>query len=75
MPANSTNILSDILSSSEEQVLNAWVRHQLTARTRRADLIKETHAVKVAPNNAEGFKQGAETLQVSVLSDAARHSA
>jgi hypothetical protein len=56
-------------------VLNAWVRHQLTARTRRADLIKETNAVKVAPDNAEGFKQGAETLQVSVLSDAARHSA
>jgi len=31
--------------------------------------------VGMATDNAEGFKQGAETLQVSVLSDAARHSA
>jgi len=31
--------------------------------------------VHMATDIAEGFKQGAETLQVSMLSDAARHSA
>lgn len=43
MPVTKSNFLSEILNSAKEQILEAWVRHQLSAQSRRADLMSEAN--------------------------------
>jgi len=67
MPANSTNMLFDILSSNEEQLLNAWLRHQLTAKTRRADLIKESDLRRESSEFLKAFRQALESGELEEI--------
>jgi len=60
MPANTASSLADILSSNEEQLLNAWVKHQLIAKTRRSDLIKEADLRRESAEFLGAFRQAAE---------------
>ncbi len=67
MPANSTNMLFDILSSNEEQLLNAWLRHQLTAKTRRADLIEEPDLRRESSEFLKAFRHALESGELEEI--------
>jgi rsbT co-antagonist protein RsbR len=67
MPANTINVLSDLLAKNEEDLLNAWVRLQLTAKTRRSDLIKEADLRRESVEFLSGFRQALEAGEIDDL--------
>lgn len=75
MPAKTGNILSEILRDNETQVLEAWLRHQLAARTRRSDLISETDLRRESVEFLNAFRQGVEAGEVETVDGGAWTSA
>jgi rsbT co-antagonist protein RsbR len=60
MPANAASTLADILASNEEQLLKAWVKHQLSATSRRSDLIKEADLRRESTEFLSTFRKAVE---------------
>ena len=75
MAAKTGNILLDILRDNEAQVLDAWLRHQVSARTRRTDLISETDLRRESIEFLNAFRQGVESEELETIDGTAWSSA
>lgn len=75
MPAKTGNIFSEILKANEAEVLENWLRHQLAARTRRADLMSETDLRRESLEFLNTFRQGVESGEVETIDGAPWSSA
>jgi len=63
MSVNGTAVLTDILKS-DTQLLDAWVRLQLSSTTRRADLVSEANLRRESAEFLAAFRQGVESGEV-----------
>jgi rsbT co-antagonist protein RsbR len=60
MTTDSGNLLSNILKD-EQQISDGWLKQQLSAKTRRADLIKESELRRESIEFLSAFRQAAES--------------
>ena len=61
MATNTTNALSEILKNNHEQILDAWLRHQLAAKARRADLMREAELRRESAEFLAAFGQAVDS--------------
>ncbi len=61
MQANTINTLSEILRNNHDQVLEAWLRHQLASKIRRPDLLREADLRRESSEFLGAFTQAIES--------------
>ncbi len=61
MQANTINTLSEILRNNHDQVLEAWLRHQLASKIRRPDLLREADLRRESSEFLGAFSQAIES--------------
>jgi rsbT co-antagonist protein RsbR len=67
MPSNSTNVFSELLSANGQHILDAWLRHQSSSKTRRSDLIKEVDLRRESSEFLKVFRQAIDSGELDDL--------
>ena len=67
MPAQSSNILSELVSRNPERLIDTWLRRQLMTGTRRGDLIKEADLRRESLEFLAAFRQGVESGEIEEI--------
>jgi hypothetical protein len=65
--ATNSNFLSNVLRQNERQLVNVWVTHQLAAKTRRADLMKEDDLRRESTEFFAVFRQAIESGEIEEI--------
>jgi len=67
VPAQSSNILSELVSRNPERLIDTWLRRQLMGGTRRGDLIKEADLRRESLEFLAAFRQGVESGEIEEI--------